>query len=162
MMARPCPFFSPVARFRRLQPLTNWRFFCPRRVGEGVWVEERGGDQGVRLAARVGVCHGPCCPACQLRASLLRFTQPGEFFWTGSCQSPTEPVNPPRRGRRLRDPDGGAWGAIQLWLPMERFDEALLLMRRTLRWSMIGALRRAPAGLLLRRAGPLAWCGSLC
>lgn len=41
--------------------------------------------------------------------------------------------------RRLKDPQGGSWGAVQLWLPMERFDDALLLMRRTLGWSMLGA-----------------------
>ena len=28
-------------------------------------------------------------------------------------------------------------GAQQLWLPMERFEEAMLLMRHTLRWSLL-------------------------
>ena len=28
-------------------------------------------------------------------------------------------------------------GAQQVWLPMERFEEAMLLMRRTLRWSLL-------------------------
>ena len=28
-------------------------------------------------------------------------------------------------------------GALQLWLPMERFDEGMLLLRRTLRWSLL-------------------------
>ena len=28
-------------------------------------------------------------------------------------------------------------GALQLWLPVERFDEAMLLLRRTLRWTLL-------------------------
>lgn len=51
----------------------------------------------------------------------------------------TQARTDPPAHRRLKDPNGGAWGAIQLWLPMERFDESLLLMRRTLGWSMLGA-----------------------
>jgi hypothetical protein len=28
-------------------------------------------------------------------------------------------------------------GALQLWLPVERFDDAMLLLRHTLRWELI-------------------------
>ena len=47
--------------------------------------------------------------------------------------------------------------ALQLWMPMERFDEALLLLRHTLRWELLDITYAVMFDS--RHAGAVRWDG---